>query len=163
MQLVARAVEQLLRQRSWGGDEPAEINAARREQERGAAPHNLKRGPGGTLDVEYIVQMLQLQHAAVRPAILLTNTQSAIVALAEAGVLEKATADMLGNAYRFLRRVESGLRLLDTSARHDLPTDPTQMRQLALLLGHGNPDRLRAQCLHHMTEIRAEFDRIVAR
>jgi hypothetical protein len=34
------------------------------------------------------------------------------------------------------------------------------MRQLALLLGHGNPDRLREQCLQYMTEIRTEFDRV---
>ena len=60
-----------------------------------------------------------------------TNTQSAISALADARVLETHAAEKLGDAYRFLRRVESGLRLLDTSARHDLPVDPTEMRRLA--------------------------------
>jgi glutamate-ammonia-ligase adenylyltransferase len=162
MQIVAQTVARLLRQRPWRGDEPSEIRATRCELERDASPHNLKRGPGGTLDVEHIVQMLQLKHAAAKPEILIANTQSAIVALADAGALDKRVAEQLGEAYRFLRRVESGLRLLDTSARHDLPTDPTQMARLALLLGHGNPSRLHDQCLQHMAEIRAEFDRVLS-
>ena len=145
----------MLRQRTWRGDETAEIRAGRKELEREASPANIKRAAGGTLDVEYLVQMLQLKHAGAKLDVLKTNTQSAIAALADADALETHTAEMLGDAYRFLRRVESGLRLLDTSARHNLPTDPTEMRRLALLLGHGNPDRLRDQCLHYMTEIRA--------
>jgi glutamate-ammonia-ligase adenylyltransferase len=104
--------------------------------------------------------MLQLQHAAVRPDILITNTQSAITALCAAGVLPAPIAETLGDSYRFLRRVESGLRLLDTPARHDLPADAAELHQLALLLGHSNPDRLREQCLLFLAENRATFDQL---
>jgi glutamate-ammonia-ligase adenylyltransferase len=159
MQMVARMNEQLLCGRMWRGDEAAEIRSTRKELERGASAANIKRAAGGTLDVEFLVQMLQLKQAGVKPNVLKANTQSAIIALADAGALDAGTAEKLGDAYRFLRRVESGLRLLDTSARHDLPDDPTEMGRLALLLGHSNPSRLREQCLQYMVEIRAEFDR----
>src|SRR5205823_11493502 len=111
-QMVAQMIEQLLRERTWRGDEAAEIRASRREHERGASPVNIKRAAGGTLDVEFLVQMLELQQAGAKPNVLKSNTQSAIAALADAGALDVPTAQKLGNAYRFLRRVESGLRLL---------------------------------------------------
>jgi len=36
--------------------------------------------------------------------------------------------------YKFLRSVESGLRLMNTTARHDMPNDPVQLERLAFLL-----------------------------
>ena len=93
---------------------------------------------------------------------LVTHTQSAIAALAAAGILTRDTADQLGQSYRFLRRVESGLHLLDTSAREQLPAEAEELSQLALLLGHGNPARLREQCLQYMSENRALFNQFIA-
>ena len=46
-----------------------------------ASPQNLKRGPGGTVDIEFLVQMLQLQHAAEKPEVLVPGTLDAISAL----------------------------------------------------------------------------------
>ena len=126
----------------------------------GASPHNLKRGPGGTADVETLVQMLQLEHAARHPQLLATNTQEALTRLAQAGLLGNNLALQLGDSYRFLRRVESGLRLLEAKARHDLPTAAETLHQLALLVGHSNPTKLRDQCLAHMNQNRTVFERL---
>jgi len=52
------------------------------------------------------------------------------------------------------------VRLLNTAQRHDVPGDPAEMQRLALLLGHGNPERLRQQCLTWMAETRAIFDQL---
>ena len=125
-------------------DDLAEIRRSRLQLERGASPTILKRGPGGTLDVEFIVQMLQLQHAAAKPDVLTTNTQSATCRTgngrrARAG----GAAEKLGDSYRFLRRVESGLRLLDTSARHDLPEAKAELRAAGVALG---PQQSRTDC-----------------
>jgi glutamate-ammonia-ligase adenylyltransferase len=134
----------------------------RLQMESGASRENLKRGPGGVLDIEFLVQFGQLHHAAKQPGVLAPSTQAAIAALAQAGALPSEAANALGDAYRFLRRVESGVRLLDTAQRHDLPSTAAEMQRLALLLGHGNPDRLRQQCLNYMVETRAIFDRMTA-
>jgi [glutamine synthetase] adenylyltransferase / [glutamine synthetase]-adenylyl-L-tyrosine phosphorylase len=157
---VARMIRELIVRRRWNDSDLAEVRRSRLQMEQGASPRNLKRGPGGTLDVEYIVQMLELRLAATRPEVLITNTQSALASLGTAGAIAPAVAERLGDSYRFLRRVESGLRLMETTARHDLPMDSGELRQLALLLGHSNPDRLAERCLQHMAENRAEFDRL---
>jgi glutamate-ammonia-ligase adenylyltransferase len=149
--------QRLLVQRQPADGERSAARRARLHQERGAAAHNLKRGPGGTLDVETIVRVLQLESIPSHPAVLMTNTQAAIPLLAAAGALSARQAEQLADGYRFLRRVESGLRLLNTSARHDLPADGAQLAQLALLLGHSNPTRLSEQCVHYQASNRALF------
>lgn len=159
---VSRLIRQLLVERPANPADRDEVRRARLQLEMDAAPQNLKRGSGGTLDVEHLVQMLQLENAAQHPALLDTNTQSAIPLLAGAGVLAPEVALRLGDSYRFLRRVESGLRLLNTSARHDLPTDPQDLNQLALLLGHSNADRLREQCHSYLAANRELFHQLTA-
>lgn len=160
---VRHLIEQLLRERSANEADFAELRRSRLELERGAETENLKRGPGGTLDVEYLVQGLQLHFASAQAEVLETNTQQAIARLASAGRLKPDVAELLGDNYRFLRRVESGLRLLERSARHDLPADRQDLAQLAYLLGHGNPDRLRDQCLAAMASNRLIFDQVSSR
>jgi glutamate-ammonia-ligase adenylyltransferase len=159
---TANLIQQLVVERPKSAGDMLEIRRSRMQLERGASSNNLKRGPGGTLDVEFIVQMLQLKHAAARPGVLTTNTQSALGELAKGGALAPVVAEKLGDSYRFLRRVESGLRLLETSARHDLPETMAELAQLALLLGHSNPDRLRQQCLEAMVENRAAFETLTS-
>ncbi len=157
---AARLVRELLVGRPAAILSRQELRRARLQLESGASPQNLKRGPGGTLDVEQLVQFLQLESAASQPQVLCTSTQAAMERLAEAGALPAELASRLGESYRFLRRVESGLRLLNTSARHDLPADAQQLGQLALLLGHSNPQRLRDECLAYMASNRALFDEL---
>lgn len=159
---VENLLEQLLTNRPWVETDRAEAVQLRMHLERGASPLNIKRGPGGTADIEYLTQILQLQHAARKRQALATNTQESLQRLAKAGAVDQSLADRLGESYRFLRRVESGLRLLETMARHDLPTADEPLHQLALLVGHSNPAKLRDQCLSHMAENRAAFLRLTA-
>lgn len=159
---VERLIHQLLSQRPANPGDRAAVRNARLLLEKGASPQNLKRGPGGTLDVEHLVQLLQLSLAAGHPQTRCPNTQSAIPLLAAAGGLSSEQALRLGESYRFLRRIESGLRLLNTTARHDFPAEPQTVAQLALLLGHSNPERLREQCLGHLAANRALFEELMA-
>ena len=157
---VENTISRLLSQRPWRDEDQADVFRWRLQHERGASAQNIKRGPGGTADVETLVQMLQLRHAQRHPQILVPNTQDALHRLVQAGALANDHAAQLGDSYRFLRRVESGLRLLETKARHDLPTAPEPLHQLALLIGHSNPAKLRDQCLAHMAANRAAFQRL---
>ena len=99
--VIAGLIRRLLIERPWHDADGTEIRRLRSQLAHHASPNNLKRAAGGTLDVEFIVQMLQLHHAGAKPGILLTNTQSALVALAAAGLLGRNTAAELGESYRF--------------------------------------------------------------
>jgi glutamate-ammonia-ligase adenylyltransferase len=159
---VENLLAQLLTGRGWSAADRAELYRSRLQMERGAARNNLKRGPGGTSDIEFLVQMLQLRHAGKYPQVLATDTQDGLRRLAKCDCLDASLARQLGDSYRFLRRVESGLRLLETAARHDLPTLGESLHQLAIVIGHSNAEKLRQQCLAHMSANRAAFEQLVS-
>lgn len=108
-----------------------------------ASIQNIKRSEGGTVDVECLVQSLQLKHASAIPEILVPGTLEAIRALEKYRVLASDQADGLYYGYLFLREVESGLRLMNTTARHELPTDPLSLDLLAFLIGWESGEALR--------------------
>ncbi|HYF46871.1 MAG TPA: hypothetical protein VD926_11715, partial [Acidimicrobiales bacterium] len=87
----------------------AEADVAR----RGLSDHEVKRGPGGIRDIEFSLQLLQLVHGRLDPALRTPNTLQALHELREGGELDPDDADRLDAAYRFLRRVEHGLQLED--------------------------------------------------
>ena len=120
----------------------------------------MKRGPGGTVDIEFAVQMLQLRHAAESPEVLVPGTLDAIVALSAAGHLRPNDAEFFGESYRLLRSIESGLRLMNTTARHDLPDDASELTKLAYLLGYESGPALLEKCQQFTEENRRRADRL---
>lgn len=158
MQIVHRAAYE----RRWTAAEVAEIRAMRLRMEEGAKPLNLKRGPGGVVDVEFIAQMLQLVHGGSNPALRVAETLTALDALHVAGHLDAEDHVFLTGAYRTLRAIEGRLRLLDARARHDFPDEPAEQRKLAHLLGAPDPDALVTEVQALTSRIRTNFDRIFA-
>jgi glutamate-ammonia-ligase adenylyltransferase len=154
-------VRDLFISRAWQGSEPQDLLRVRRDQERGAAELNIKRGRGGTLDVEWLVQLLQLRNAALHAQVLVPGTQPALQLLATAGSLDRDDAEYFAESYRFLRRIESALRLLDTPARHDLPQSPLELSKLALLLGQPNGETVLDRTIMTLAENRRRFERII--
>ena len=137
-----------------------EIRRMRIRMQQFASDRNLKRGIGGTVDVEFIVQMLQLKFAAEHPQVLTPGTLDAIEALQGMGALSDHDAQQLGQSYGFLRSVESGLRLMNTAARHDLPTDEMELEKLAFLIGRENSQQLVDDCRRLRQQNRDCFHRI---
>jgi glutamate-ammonia-ligase adenylyltransferase len=146
--------------RDWTAAEVESIRRMRYRMEQGARVTNLKRGPGGVVDVEFIVQMLQLVHGRSVPAVWTPETLRGLVALHEAGLLPDERFSFLERAYRTLRAIEGRLRLLDAAARHDFPAAPDEQRKLAHLLGSERPDALVQEVQATTARIRAEFERI---
>jgi glutamate-ammonia-ligase adenylyltransferase len=142
MQLIRKIIVE----NDWHPANAEEIRRMRIRMQQTASDRNLKRGIGGTVDVEFIVQMLQLKHAREMPEVLTPGTLDAIESLNRAGLLSDADARQLSQSYRFLRSVESGLRLMNTAARHDLPTDRMELEKLAFLIGWGNSQQLVDDC-----------------
>ena len=156
MQVIRRCIAEP----PWDRSNALEIRSMRQRLQETASPRNLKRGPGGTVDVEFIVQMLQLRHATASPAVLVPGTLDAIAALHAAGHLADEDAAFLSRSYRFLRSVESGLRLMNTTARHDLPAEETELKKLAFLLGYRSHTALLDQCREYTQENRKRFNRL---
>ncbi|AXH95042.1 bifunctional [glutamine synthetase] adenylyltransferase/[glutamine synthetase]-adenylyl-L-tyrosine phosphorylase [Ornithinimicrobium avium] len=73
---------------------------------RGADPRtHLKLGRGGLSDVEWVVQLLQLQHAHALPALQTTSTLQALAGLVDAGLVRAEDATQLEHAWRLASRI----------------------------------------------------------
>jgi glutamate-ammonia-ligase adenylyltransferase len=128
--------------------------------EETASQRNLKRGPGGTVDIEFLVQMLQLKHGGADPSIRKPGTLDALEALRDGGYLSADDADYFRRSYRFQRSVEARIRLMNAAGRHELPDNPVELAKLAYLLGYGDAHELVAEVEHLFAENRARFNRL---
>ena len=72
------------------------------EKERAHSAEDLKLGPGGLSDIEWICQLLELRFGHSRPRLRKTNTLAALVALRDDARLNQADWEVLDSAYRAL-------------------------------------------------------------
>ncbi|MEW6668422.1 MAG: glutamate-ammonia-ligase adenylyltransferase [Thermodesulfobacteriota bacterium] len=123
---------------------------------------NAKFGPGGLVDVEYGVQILQVIHGGAYPELRTPRIHQALHALKDAEILPPGEVLRLVDAYDFLRRLINGMRMLRGSARDlFLPaTDSPEFTHLARRMGYegGGPlspsDRLRVDFEMHTAAVR---------
>ncbi len=111
---------------------------ARVENERlpqGADPaRHLKLGPGSLSDVEWLVQILQLQHAAAVPGLRTTSTLAALDAARDAGLVGETDAERLSAAWRLASRLRSAATLLSWQTSDVLPTDRGKLDGIGRIL-----------------------------
>jgi [glutamine synthetase] adenylyltransferase / [glutamine synthetase]-adenylyl-L-tyrosine phosphorylase len=161
-----RSVHQSITASPWSAQWAEQILTHRQQLEKGSGEFNLKRGSGGTMDVEFSVQVLQLANAHAHPCVLVPGTVEALQQLGQVGLMDVSVANELKSDYEFLRGIESGIRLMNMTARHELPKGEAEMRQLAYLLSHPNSqetwtaERLREKCQQVRQHVRTVFDDI---
>ncbi|MEV4688371.1 bifunctional [glutamine synthetase] adenylyltransferase/[glutamine synthetase]-adenylyl-L-tyrosine phosphorylase [Microbacterium sp. LWH3-1.2] len=111
---------------------------ARVESERlpqGVDPsRHLKLGPGSLSDVEWLVQLLQLQHAHAVPEMRTTSTLGALRAAESAGLVPPSAADRLADAWRLASRLRSANTLLSGQTSDVLPVDRKKLDGIGRLL-----------------------------
>jgi len=101
--------------------------------------YNSKLGRGGLVDVEFAVQFLQLAHGADDPQIRSANTPQALGLLLEHGHLAAQDHAPLARGYRFLRRLESRLRIVRDRSVDRLPEGGAELLRLARRMGYSGP------------------------
>jgi glutamate-ammonia-ligase adenylyltransferase len=104
---------------------------------RGADPTtHTKLGRGGLTDIEWTVQLLQLQHGHAVPALRTTRTLEAVRAAESAQLLSAAQADVLATAWQFATRVRNALMLVRDKPADQLPALGTELVAVAHVLGY---------------------------
>lgn len=97
---------------------------------------NLKIGRGGLVDVEFAVQVLQLEHGAAIAGVRTPSTLDGIARLEGAGVLDTEGAERLDAAYRVASRLRDRLWLMAARSTDALPANHVELGRLALSLGY---------------------------
>ena len=133
---VAAACEAATYATAWQPEMADEIFAVRQRLEASRSEADLKRGFGGIVDIEFLVQLLQLKHGTSDLSVRHPNTRIAMERLRAAGHIDGYTLSLLVENYDYLRRVESRLRIVHNVARDSLPDDADDIFKLARRLGY---------------------------
>jgi len=119
---------------------------------------SMKHRRGGLIDIDFILQFLQLRHAADRPEVLRSNGTAAIRALADAGCLSADTAETLAQALALMRRVQGLIRLTVGSDLDEATLPEGIQRALARAGGEVDFRRLKQQITRRAEAVRRVYD-----
>lgn len=113
-----------------------QINAHKGGSQIKVRGHNVKLGRGGIREIEFYAQTQQLIWGGRDSNLRKVPTLDALNALVEAGHERAANAETLESAYRYLRRVEHRLQMIDDAQTHTLPDDDAGLAHIATFLGY---------------------------
>ncbi|WP_120520444.1 bifunctional [glutamine synthetase] adenylyltransferase/[glutamine synthetase]-adenylyl-L-tyrosine phosphorylase [Arthrobacter celericrescens] len=129
---------------------------------RGADPaRHVKLGRGGLSDVEWLVQLLQLQHAGKHPALRTTSTMQALDAIAELELISKKDGQLLRDTWRMASRIRSANVICTGRASDLLPASRRDLEAVARWCGYapGQAAVFEEDYLRMSRRTRAVFER----
>ena len=119
--------------------------------------HNVKLGRGGIREIEFYAQTQQLIWGGRMPQLRKPGTVDAIAALEATGRVTLEAAYQLTEAYRFLRRVEHRLQMIEDQQVHTLPEDVAGLNALAVFLGFRDGEEFSAVLLEHLRNVERNY------
>ena len=132
-----------------------------REVERRELRDNIKLGPGGIREIEFIVQSLQLIRGGSERRLQSPSLLQTLPRLTGARLLPAAVTAELAAAYEFLRRVENRLQMRFDQQTHTLPTDADERARIAASMNCHGWDELAAALEQHRGRVAAHFAALV--
>jgi len=129
-----------------------------RELQRKKAVHrNIKLGPGGIREVEFIAQAHQLIRGGRDPQLQQQSLLPVLDQLHASDFISTKEFDCLTEGYEFLRRCENRLQMYDDRQTHNLPENSYAQLILALAMGYSEWPDFQHHLQHHMQEIHEIF------
>ncbi len=152
-------------QPSFSDAEVAEVRAMKRriESERlgiGSKAKDVKLGAGGLSDIEFTVQLLQLQHGYNHPLVRDNRTLAALAALANHDLLSGGDRATLEVGYRFCQRFRNARYHLSGLASDVFPTDAHEERLLARRLNYDTVADMQADYADITAQVREATQRL---
>lgn len=121
------------------------------------AGHNLKLGRGGIREIEFFAQVQQLIWGGRDPGLREPATLKALAALTRAGLVQERTRAELAEAYRFLRRIEHRLQMIDDRQTHTVPAEAEGLARLAAFAGFDSVAAFAAELTHHLGRVERHY------
>ncbi|MHB9027132.1 MAG: [protein-PII] uridylyltransferase family protein [Candidatus Latescibacterota bacterium] len=111
---------------------------AEQSQKRYPGLTNVKSGPGGMADIDFLAQTCAAHYGAGRPKIRHRRTDEILAALGRERLLDRAEVTALTEAYGFLCDTERALRIGSGKSINTLPESGIELARVARLLGFSN-------------------------
>ncbi len=124
---------------------------------------NVKLGPGGIREIEFIVQSMQLVRGGGREELQEPSLLRVLPALAGGRGLDQGAVERLREAYIFLRRLENFIQAMRDQQVHDLPTDDVDRDRLCVAMEYRDWGALARDLETHRGNVTREFEAIAFR
>ncbi len=132
-----------------------------RMSRRKARQQDIKLGPGGIREIEFVVQCYQLIRGGSEPRLREPGLLAALAELAKRGHIDGQTATTLDSHYRYLRVLENRLQAIQDQQVHELPTDEALRARLALAMDCTDWNMLVRQTRSRCQAVHAVFNELV--
>ena len=136
-------------------------HAAKRSAGHPERANDVKLSRGGIREIEFTVQLLQVVRGGQFPELRTRPTLDALQRVAKSGLMPKATADALSDAYVFLRQVEHRIQYLDDQQTHVLPTSDDDLAWIAQTMAYPDAGAFLVDLDAHREAVAQEFDTLL--
>jgi len=128
-----------------------------RRSRRDDLAQDIKRGPGGIRELEFLIQSLQLLRGGNEPGLRRPGFLRALRAARRARLLDAAEAREIDSDYRYLRRLENLLQCVTGRQTHELPESESVRDALARVMGHSDRAELDERIEYTRARVRERF------
>ncbi|MCK4841542.1 MAG: bifunctional [glutamate--ammonia ligase]-adenylyl-L-tyrosine phosphorylase/[glutamate--ammonia-ligase] adenylyltransferase [Methylococcales bacterium] len=121
---------------------------------------NIKLGPGGIREIEFIGQAFQLIRGGQTPELQERSILKILKMLGEMELLTLQDAELLQTCYCFLRRTENHIQQYQDKQTHDLPKDPKVQQILAFSMDFVDWESFKAKLDQVRVDVHSVFDQV---
>lgn len=132
-----------------------------RDVARREVQDNVKLGPGGIREIEFIVQAFQLLRGGSDRRLQSPSLFEVLPLLAGEKLLPASVVADLSAAYRFLRQLENRLQMIGDEQTHDLPEETAGRARLAFAMGAQTWEGLITELDRHRSAVTRHFHSIL--
>ncbi|OBT07370.1 bifunctional glutamine synthetase adenylyltransferase/deadenyltransferase [Vibrio sp. UCD-FRSSP16_10] len=133
----------------------------RSEVRRRGLTNNIKLGPGGIREIEFIAQVFQLIRGGREPSLRGRGLLETLEAIKQQHLLEPEDVDGMRSSYCFLRRLENLLQAMEDKQTQTLPDDSDNQQKLASVMGFATYQQLQAELSQHMANVHQVFEDLI--
>jgi len=123
---------------------------------------NIKLGPGGIREIEFVAQVFQIVRGGRDQALQVRSTRDALAILAQRQLLPADAVDDLRAAYVFLRNLEHRLQYLEDQQTQMLPEQPADLLLIARAMGFDHVAAFRSALDAHRERVTRQFEAVFA-
>jgi glutamate-ammonia-ligase adenylyltransferase len=127
------------------------------------AGHNIKLGRGGIREIEFFAQTQQLIAGGRNPSLRPAGTVAALEALCARGLVTEDTTAELRNSYRYLRRLEHRLQMIEDEQTHALPKSEEGLAHVACFMGNSDVAAFAAELRSNLQTVQSHYARLFER
>ncbi len=132
-----------------------DLEVARRDR-----AEDLKLGPGGIREIEFMVQLEQLIRGGRDASLRVPGLLPALAACQARGFIPAARAARLAGSYRFLRRLENRVQMFADAQTHCLPESALAQERIARGLGYPGRAELMVELQEQRNQIAGIFTEV---